>query len=317
MYNPHELNFTLAHDVSTVYAYYRALSRGLLELPHVQVTHPDDLHFINSFLKECHLVKFNADGSLGKIRSALPHSAQLQNLLDTFFQNYYLHNLDLVNQSLNRLVSLPTKPKNNKRHLYDFWENPEHLVANPTSNKKYEMKKVENSAKLSYIKNPEQKTSFSVMTCPRPDEKLEFIQQAGPSRPSPRTLSKWSEVQFVRSLRLMYNFYETHDSKNYKAQVLIKIGELQQFTSSTEQEALFDVLIRFNKFLVAGGYITQKRNRLSTIVVTGKPLPSKDPELVKLLPNRTKQVNPALVVPAAASEDASSDNLESKSLISL
>jgi hypothetical protein len=91
----------------------------------------------------------------------------------------------------------------------------------------------------------------------------------------------WSESEFVKSIRLLYDCYRCHKHKFYTRKDLYSIAKLEQFTSAVNERTEADILRTFNKFLIQNELITQKNSILKSIEVTEKPFPE-DEKLVNL-----------------------------------
>ncbi len=277
------------HAIHSMYSHYQALlennSKWLFVLEYNGAT----IHFVNLFLKEHQFVYFNFDGSLERMGFSLPKDAQLLTLITEYSHRYYFNRLAITHSNLQQIAKLSVFTENQKRKK----TSPYFFI---------------NYSAPSLMQNEAVVVNFppaqEVACAPAQTTTVERGLKLEPPKPTPPVglgnyvgefyltgervnilkvrLNTWSEVEFAKSVRLLYEFYREEPKNHFTRKNLFNHAKLQQFTAAISKSTEGDILKVFNKFLRNNKFINQKNSILKSITTTDKEFPPDDQALKDL-----------------------------------
>jgi hypothetical protein len=260
MQTVNEKQVSLFDAIQWVFGYYQGLHQGDSKPLFLPPHDPDTLHFVNWFLKETNYVSFNIDGTLKWVQPSFPDQFLLSSLISNFLQRYCVNKVALTQEKLKFLAKLPARRK----------RRPETLPPVPKGYIGYFVLREKGD-------EPQEARDNEIQTITSNEDESQIRKsQLGKKI----RISDWSESEFAQSVRLLYNFYASHDCQLYREEEIFGIINLGQFTVSENKPS--NVLRVFNKFLVANKFLTQVKENLYSIEVTKKLFPDQDKELENL-----------------------------------
>jgi hypothetical protein len=260
-----EAQRSLFSAVHSIFGYYQALLNPHSEVSALPEYDLNTLHCVNLFLKENNYVRFSIDGTLIQVEPYLPNDILLSKLIANFMYSYSADNLASTQEQLKVLATLPANKKRPREAVTKI-PGAEHYMGYFSLNTTRE--------KLEVAQDKIDQT---------PPMKQTRIQQYNPVIQKKSKVRDWSESEFVRSIRLIYNFYKARKPYSYNVSNIFGAANLKQFSSGSGKKCCYDVLAKFNSFLIKNNFITQTNNVLHSIAATDKVFPAQDEELLKLL----------------------------------
>jgi hypothetical protein len=248
--------------VQVIFDYYRDLFKEPSTPRHLPQYGQNIFHFTNLFLKESELVRFNMDGTLAQTADGLPNNIALVQLMFDFLNRYNEGHLSSTQEQFKFLATVSKKRK------------IEHKLATPSL--------IPDNHDESSLVDEKKEESKEAQGGVSPAMSLTFTSYIETTPISKKRVSDWSESEFAKSVRLIYNFYETHAAEYYLNKIIFRIAKLEQFTTGKGKSIAAATLSKFNQFLEKFGFITQSNKHLYSIQVTEKEFPARDEELLKL-----------------------------------